>query len=904
MRPLKLTISAFAAYKNETVIDFEQLGKRGLYLITGDTGAGKTTVFDAIIYALYGEASGDARKADMLRSMYAEPSVPTFAELVFECRGQVYTARRSPEYMRPKARGEGFTSSPASAQLTKDGQVLAHKSAEMTRKVEEIIGVNRSQFSRIAMIAQGDFLKLLLAKTDERITVFRKLFNTENYNRLQEKIKSDHSELNKEFKALGELIDRYRADERMEDSELAPYYKEAAEMAENAEKLISEKAKLNLAAQKELAGIAAVADEIKGKRDSLAKVKTDIKAAENAKAAAENSFNLAKEKLPAVEADKRRCAEISAVLPRYDELAEKIALKEKRSQEMAVINTNLKNASERLSLIKSQLVKADGEREQLKDCGVLAEKARSGAEKLEREMNELNSLSAKLRKYNFTLINSRKAAEEFMAVSVEYENADRLFRDKETAFLNGQAGVLAMKLERGKPCPVCGSCQHPVPAEMPEDIPTESELETLKKESTRLSEKRREKSVKAGELKGQLEAERNETNSLCMKLLGEDLTDLSGEKAAGLIKEKESLLKMARAREAEMNKGSVRFKQLEKFTDEKIAEQESLSAMISDYEKQLAEKQTELKSCIEGAEKISMQLEFVSRDQAENEIERLERSAAACEAEIENFRSSAENAANRLSSLKGAEKSLEEQLANAEDIDIEAVKEKKTLLEAERRQLDISLKEAAVKAERYRTAFSETERLTAESERLREKLTWLGALNDAANGRGGENGRIMLETHVQTMYFDRVLHKANLRFEGMTGGQYVLVRCTEAENNRSQYGLELDVTDRLNGSRRSVRTLSGGESFKAALSLALGLSDVVRESAGGVRLDSMFIDEGFGSLDSDSLNQALAVLNELGGDDRIVGIVSHVPELKTRIERQIRVTKDKNGCSKADIINI
>ena len=203
-----------------------------------------------------------------------------------------------------------------------------------------------------------------------------------------------------------------------------------------------------------------------------------------------------------------------------------------------------------------------------------------------------------------------------------------------------------------------------------------------------------------------------------------------------------------------------------------------------------------------------------------------------------------------------------------------------------------------------RTALENIRKLSAESEKTMQELIWLGALNDAANGRSGENGKVMLETHVQTMYFDRILHKANIRFKEMTGGQYALVRRKEADDHRSQTGLELDVTDHCNGTERSVRTLSGGESFKASLALALGLADVVQESAGGVRLDSMFIDEGFGSLDAESLNQALRALSDLSGSNRLVGIISHVAELKGRIERQIRITKDRSGCSKAEIINI
>ena len=904
MRPLKLTISAFAAYKNETVIDFEKLGKRGLYLITGDTGAGKTTVFDAIIYALYGEASGETRKADMLRSKYAEPSVPTFAELVFECKGRVYTARRSPEYMRPKARGEGLTTSPASAELTQNGQVLAHKSGEMTKKVEEIIGVNRSQFSQIAMIAQGDFLKLLLARTDERITVFRKLFSTENYNRLQEKIKADHSELNKEYKAVRERINAYCTDECTDDSELIIYYKKAIESAAEEEKLLSEREKKNISEQEKLASLISSAEEIRSRRESLSKVINDISAAENERSAAENRFKLAKEKIPLAEAAKRRCAEISAMLPRYDELAEKLSVKEKMMQDTVKLKADTAAAADRLLSVKTQLEKDREEREGLKECTVLAEKSRMAAERLADEMSELNALSVKLGKYRNTMDAYRKAAEEFTEISVEYENADRLFRNKETAFLNGQAGVLAMKLVKGRPCPVCGSCEHPAPADMPDDVPAQAELDRLKMESTRLSEKRREKSVRAGELKGQLEAERTDAENLCTRLLGKALNESSDETAARLIKEKETLFKRERAAEAEMTKGAQRFIQLEKLISEERQQQESLSAQLADFEKILAQKQTEIKSCTETAESISRQLEFVDRRQAEEEIVRLEKSAAALESDMENYRKAAESAANKLSSLEGAKSSLEEQLKNAEDIDIDRLKQKKAELENEKEKLDILQKNTAVKTANHKAALTETERLSAQSETLFEKLTWLGALNDAANGRGGENGRIMLETHVQTMYFDRVLYKANIRFENMTGGQYLLIRRKEAEDNRSQYGLELDVIDRLNGSQRSVRTLSGGESFKASLSLALGLSDVVQESAGGVRLDAMFIDEGFGSLDGESLNQALAVLHDLSGSDRLVGIVSHVSELKSRIERQIRVTKDKNGCSRAEIINI
>lgn len=905
MRPLKLTISAFAAYKNETVIDFSKLGKDGLYLISGDTGAGKTTIFDGICYALYGEASGDTRKADMLRSKYADPSTPTFAELEFECRNKVYTVRRSPEYERPKARGEGTTRSAAAAELIHNGQVLAAKTNDVTRRIEEIIGVDRDRFTQIAMIAQGDFLKLLMARTDERILVFRKLFNTENYNRLQERIKEDHAEVSRNYKALRDRVTAFMpADEHLSDEALTEHYRNKLKEALEQEKLLSENEAALISQTEKLAADMARAEEINRKHLRLKTNSEEISRTLDLKAAAENAFKTALENKLQIEAQRKRSAEIKALLPRYDELSAKLKKKQEISSDILRTESAVRDCTNTLESIKVQLEKDTAQRETLKDCAASAEKAKAEVNEHSTGITALNEFSDKLRLCRKAASDYEEAQKEFLSANRLYNEVNDLCTMKENAYLNGQAGILASELKDGEPCKVCGSLTHPSPAQKCSDIPTESELNELKKHKNTLDADRNKKSEAAHSLSGQLETYRNTADDLCIKYFGASYGDDSSEKLRSLLKEKETLLTEARQHVSEMEKGAIRFTELDRIISENQESSAAALLKLKENEKLLAEKQTELKACTEAAEALSAQLEFADRAQADEYAAKLDRSCEELEKSISDAENKVHQTEKQLAVLDGEKALLEQQLSGTTQLDITALKEQKAQLDSEKAGLDSKKKHYAVEIARYDNALKEIAQLFTDSEKLYRKLMQLGALNDAANGKKGENGKIMLETRVQAIFFDRILHKANIRFSHMTGGQYILVRCKEAADRRSQTGLELNVIDRCNGSERSVRTLSGGESFKASLSLALGLSDVVTEAAGGVRLDSMFIDEGFGSLDTDSLSQALDALNDLGGSGRLVGIISHVDGLKHRIERQIRISKTFSGHSKAEIINI
>lgn len=904
MRPLKLTVSAFAAYKNETTVEFEKLGKSGLYLISGNTGSGKTTLFDGITFALYGEPSGDVRKADSLRSKYADGNVPTFAELVFECRGKVYTIKRNPAYERPRKDGKGMTKESASAVFTGESGVIATGPAEVTEAVEKLLGVKRSQFTQIAMIAQGDFLKLLLASTKERQEVFRRLFDTEKYMYLQEAVKKDWEAADREYKELDEKIKGYRpAEEAFSGEELIEYYRDELAKADEESAAADKKESENMKAQTELTEQLTKAREIKKQREALEKARADIVLLSDKKAAAENSFKLACEKRTLIADDKARTAEIRAVLPRYDELEEKLSLKEKTAGEVLSAKSGIDSLTLTLESVRVQLEKDTAEREGLKACGAEAEIARAAAKELSGSIQSLAELSLRIKEYNSLSEDYDKAVSEYLDVQARYKSKNEDYLKKETAFFCGQAGVLASRLEEGKPCMVCGSCEHPSPAPMQEDVPEKDELDRLKEENDSLNEELSEKRAEAGKLKGQLETKKSELDSLCLKLLGEDNAN-AAERTSALIDEKKKLLSEKNAEVSRMEKGAERCKALDGLISDGQTNLGNIRTQLTETEKLLAAKQAELKGCAEIIEKLSSELEFKDKKQAQDKISQLEKSAKEMEDSIALAEKNAKDADVALADRRGAEKSLEEQLADAAEYDIAALEKSKSDLEAEKLQLDSDKKELAVRSVNIKNAIDEITRLLEKSEKLGKKLKWLTPLNDTANGKRSENGKIMLETYIQTMYFDRIIGKANIRFEKMTDGQYSFKRCKNVSSRRSQIGLELDVIDRCNGSERSVSTLSGGEAFKASLSLALGLSDVVREAAGGVRLDSMFIDEGFGSLDRDSVNQALTALDGVGSSGCLVGIISHVDALKSRIERQIRITKDSSGCSKVDIINI
>ena len=878
MRPLNLIMSAFGPYAGEETIDFEKLGKSGLYLITGDTGAGKTTIFDAITFALYGEASGNNREAAMLRSKYADPDRPTFVTLTFSYAGKQYTVTRKPEYEKAKSRGTGTTKKAAEAELIcPDGRSVT-KQREVTAAIQNILGIDRNQFSQIAMIAQGDFLRLLLAETKDRQAIFREIFHTGYYQVFQERLKDDVRELSRECENERRSIRQYISGMKCAAGDLyAEKIRKAQagelpteEVMELLDGLIGKDTERLEQCGDRLSGLDAElgilnanlgrAEELEKAEQTLEKTRAELEKAAEKQKTLDAAFDEAVARQPEADRFAAEAAALETLLPEYD--AREKTLLERRNAELQLKAEKkaLEKDNEALNTNTRQTEQLQAERKTLETAGAQREALLREKDSVEAKGKQIADALKTLDAADRLKAELRVSQRNYLAAQEKYDAAQQRYDDMNRAFLSEQAGILAQTLRAGEACPVCGATVHPHPAELSEAAPTESQLKQAKMEADRCRRTAEQVSSEAGSLLGQEGTTRKELNR----------------KAAELWPE----LPPEQIREAaERERKTLR---------ERYAE---LSAAVTAEEKKLKRK-AELEELIPQTEKEQQRLQ--------ESMQRCRERITACETKIRQWDEllqqaeeklpfpSKEEANRKLTRLKGAQQRIREALTGAE--------------EEEKQELSRLNADLLLRLNANRTARSGILKQGAELEQLENKLTWLKALSDTANGTVSGKERIMLETYVQTSFFDRMIARANTRFFIMSGGQYELKRRDVADNLRSQSGLELSVIDHYNSTERSVKTLSGGESFKASLSLALGLSDEIQSSAGGIQLDTMFVDEGFGSLDEESLEQAMKALSGLTESNRLVGIISHVSELKERIDRQIVVKKDRSGGSHAEII--
>ncbi len=920
MRPVKLTISAFGPYAGRTVLELDKLGTNGLYLITGDTGAGKTTIFDAITYALYGEASGDNREVSMFRSKYADAATPTEVELVFSYAGKEYKVRRNPEYDRPKTRGEGFTRQKADAALEyPDGRILT-KVKDVNEAIENILGISRSQFSQIAMIAQGDFLKLLLASTEERKGIFRQIFKTDLYRNLQEKLKSESAELKNMCEAdrgsIRQYIDGIACDE---DDVLSIEVKKAKQGELPAEevvcvikKLLKQDTDSLEALQKSIETADRELETINGNlgkietRENLEKTLEQTKAnlAEESETnqKLKSEFEAAEKRITESKSLADTKAKIEAEYQRYDNLAELEAEIKKFEGDISKQEKMLETERLKHTQDAEAFEKLKKEYESLSDAGEGKAKLANSLEKEIARQDKLQELSDMFRVCNELCKKLDKLQAEYKQAAEHSEKTNQSYEEMHRAFLDEQAGIIAEKLQDGKPCPVCGSLEHPCAAKKSENAPTEAELKKARSAAQKAREAAEKKSGECKETKVMADEKMKEAEKLVREIWGDITVDAA---ETSLPKEMESVLanvdKLKAAVEAEEKRVERRGE-----IGQKIPELES---ELKETEKNLSEHSREIESQKVVLDEKRLQrdnekktLAFASRDEAEKKVEAAKTRIKEIETSYQQAQESLNESDKKIAGYRSSIGDLTGQLASDIKLDREAETKRKLEVTKNRDKCNSMVKVLNTRIETNRQGLDNILNKANSLTELEKRYTWMKALSDTANGNISGKEKIMLETYIQMTYFDRIIARANTRFMVMSGGQYELKRRKEAENNRSQSGLDLDVIDHYNGTERSVKTLSGGESFKASLSLALGLSDEIQSSAGGVRLDTMFVDEGFGSLDDDSLNQAMRALSDLAEGNRLVGIISHVGELKNRIDRQIVVTKEVSGGSIAKIV--
>ncbi|MBO4897422.1 MAG: SMC family ATPase [Clostridia bacterium] len=913
MRPIKLIMTAFGPYADRTEINFDELGQRGLYLITGDTGAGKTTIFDAITFALYGEASGGNREASMFRSKYAKPETPTEVELIFSYAGKEYCVKRNPEYERLKSRGEGFTTERPNALLQyPDGRVVT-KLKEVNSAVVEIMGIDRNQFTQIAMIAQGDFLKLLLAPTDERKKIFQKIFKTERYHDLQERLKAEVSKLERDCAAVRSSINQFI-------NGIVPNENEALSM--QTEKAVNDEIpmseiillletliKCDSDTETELENeIKKIDGEIEKTNKAIAEavlLKKAKEALEELRLELEEKTRLAEalsEDLKIKETAKKETdgipqiiASIDAELDNYNERDNKKEECTKIAARIELREAESERIKKDIDTLSESIAETEKEADALKNTG--EDKARLEAEKesLSGKKTSLDNLAKEIESLSEIKEELEAAQEDYKDKSKIAEEKARIYEARNRAYLDAQAGVLAELLEDGKPCPVCGSALHPAPAEKPDKAPTKEELKDIKSAMDGAQRDALEASRTAGQLRGEFEAKKSHIESLSKELLGDMSLNAKKDEIIMALSKLDEQLK--RIEDAEKRKAA-----LEEIIPKKKEKLEALQKEISDAEKAEAEDKISLNSVKERIKELEDKLRYDSRNSAERARDEFTQKRKDAEQALQNAKAVFDGNEKRIAEIKSGINENGKLLADSKQTDIEAEEAKQNDFKEERARLSAEQKDVHARWQSNRVCLSNINSKSEEIIPLEEKLMWMKALSNTANGNISGKEKIMLETYIQMTYFDRVINRANSRLMVMSGGQYELTRRKEALNNRSQIGLELDVIDHYNGTERSVKTLSGGESFKASLSLALGLSDEIQSSAGGIMLDTMFVDEGFGSLDDESLSQAIRALSGLTEGNRLVGIISHVSELKNCIDKQIVVKKEKTGGSKCTIV--
>ena len=918
MRPLKLTIAGFGPYAGTQKLDFDRLGNSGLYLITGDTGAGKTTIFDAITFALFGEASGDSREPAMLRSKYAKPEEPTYVELVFEYNEKVYTIKRNPAYKRSKKKGTGTTDEDASVVLFyPDGRSLS-KRDDVTQAIKDIIGLTKEQFAQVSMISQGEFRKLLQAGTEERQKIFRDIFGTGLYDKLQDQLKEQAKEIyiqrDRAALSIKQYIEGIACDEdsvhvievrKAKDDKLP-----TAEVCLLIERLLLEDRTVQSDLEDEWQRIEKRADEVTAQltqaqayqatKDALSENQSAEQDGISALELAQADLTAAQAMVPEQERLSKQITEIELSLPSYTELETAAAAMTTAEADLKKAERTHKDALERKDILSSEITALKAEQKALEHVGAEKEKLTAKRQQLmdsKEAFQSLISALASLEKQRNSLEEKQNA---YLEATSQSERLQHDYEAKNKAFLDEQAGIIASHLMPGTPCPVCGSLEHPQLAVLSENAPTEADVKKARKEYEKAQKATEKASADASKQKGIVSSSEESVCKQLDKLLpGIALADA---------------LNAAKTEEASVAEHIGEVDEQLAIAADKISRKAVLDTEIPEKETALTDTESDVTNANEKITTLRVTIAELSKQidtwksklphegktAAEQDKKSLETQLKALQTALSQAQEHFSGCKEKLTGIQATIAQLRKQLADSVEIETDALEAEKAELVEQKNAITAKQKALHARITANESAIAHISEKSAEMDKLDKKYTWMKALSDTANGKLAGKNRIMLETYIQTTYFDRILERANIRLSKMSGGQYDLKRRT-GESLQGKTGLELDIIDHINTTERSVNTLSGGEAFLASLALALGLSDEVQMST-GIHLETLFVDEGFGSLDSEALGKAYSTLASLTEGKRLVGIISHVSELKERIDKQIVVTKDRSGGSNAKVI--
>lgn len=923
MKPLKLTMSAFGSYAGKNVIDFTGQ-QQGIFLITGDTGAGKTTIFDAITYALYNQTSGGERNGNMMRSQYAQPETETYVELEFLYRGQTYRVRRNPDYKITKTLKNGKIREqkvPHSVELTlPDGTVFPEKKNATDAKIIEILGLTADQFSQIVMIAQGDFLKLLYTKSDERKMIFSKLFRTDIYWKIQENLRRKSMEMDERIQEndrafeqeksrimplpeseeipLDELVERLR--ERLKDA-LKEQNLRRANVEELNKKITKyeEINKLFVSLEK----IRQTGKELEARQAESKERRQQIENARKAdKVLVAEQQNLRQQQ--EVEQSAQAIAKMGETLANNQEMFETLKTQQqeaeaKQKREAADIQKKMLALEQSFPSYEA-LQNARSEEQQAKK--VWEDLGKTSEESFHKKEAGIAALKEQQKRQEQVVEQTKKNWEQ---TSLSASESAKHYEHMYEAFLKEQAGILAENLSAGCPCPVCGSTIHPDPAKLSDHAVTELEVEQAKKTRAAAEEKRdlahaAFETEKTEKQKLAQAVEKEEADFVLAQTIAKqqrkeaEQNYVSLQKIAEQIREKLVYPSLAEAKKqyAAMQKALEAAEQEIAKKRKKVSElAEAMNTLkgqkLAEEENQKTAKKLAVKTEKEYA-KLLEKSGFISEETYHLAI-LPERSRSKLEREEKEYES-------QCLRQQSEQKLLEKQVSgktytDTTELNEQLKAEKQALKEAEKTYMELH-----TAYENDRSVLQNCAVYLEKGKKLESEDQVIKSLSKTANGRLSGSAKIDFETYIQRQYFKQIIHEANKRLLTMSNHQFILKLKEEANTGRkTNEGLDLSVYSLVTDSERDVKTLSGGESFLAALAMALGLSDIVERSAGAIHPDMMFIDEGFGSLDAQSRQQAIEVLAELAGDSRMVGIISHVTELKEQIDRKLVVSRTDKG---------
>lgn len=1039
MKPLKITMNAFGPYGSEEFIDFTKLNNNNLFLITGPTGAGKTTIFDAITFALFGEASGEDRESDSFRSQFASDDNMTYIEMEFSLKGKQYYIKRIPRQEKKKTKGTGYTEQKADAVLKEncEGARVYTGVKEVDEKIKELLGINYKQFKQIMMISQGEFRKLLTCESKEREIILQKLFGTEAYKKLENKLKENAKDLEIQREKYSDYIKNSLSKIEFENEEFnllkAKEIHNLNEILTLVEELIEEEFKKVKTIEDEINNLS---KNISKKNEEIIKGK-EINIKINNKNLLINEINTLNEKKEYYQKKEEfLCkADKASLVSGYEEnlIEREKVYKEKKIQlEQAEINylqsdknyksnediyikskeknKDIEELKNKLSIYNSYIpkVKALKEKQEAKDnlkkkydehgkqlnnlkvaqislekeCKELQtkkEKAVEASLKFDTEVLNLEKLESYLSKIqelqsDFSkLINMRgiysKTKAKYDNLKKQLEIKTKIYEEKSNEFIEAQAFYIAEKLSEGDPCPVCGSKHHPQKAKLHDSAVTKEELNNLKTEINNLQKEYEESRVTlegltsdGGILKNNVAKVKKEV-FLHLKIDENSISDgdldtfIAKEKVGAVdnIKNAKSKLRDIELLKSEKDKLLIKYNEIEKVIENNKATLEKMNNETTSIIGNLKLVEGEIESFIKeiptelcSSYKLETEIKELENkikeltDYLENSEKKYNESKAAREKSItfkevtlknlleseEDFKKSKNTFINSIKEhgfsdvdeyyshkldanskellkkelytykeevLRKTEQynQLEKELENVEIIDLKILEDQMKVFTESRNMLESKKSNIDVKIKLNLKELETIKELMASIEEIEKKYSIVGELSKIA--KGDNPLRITFERYVLSAFFEDIIIAANMRFVKMTSGRYELNRIAEKGKGLTQSGLDLQVLDNYTGRYRHVKTLSGGESFKASLALALGLADVVQSYSGGVSLDTIFIDEGFGTLDSESLEGAINTLIDLKNHGRLVGIISHVPELKERISAKLNVTTTVNG---------